>query len=244
MTRAAHAERPRSFGASELAPPSRVEVLIDSLVSALPTDEVARARAQYETRCGSFTIEDPFFEERMRAFSDELVCEVRGEDGLTPAARALRAIETTDPRDTEENDAAWLRGLSKAERGLFVVDARVDVARARLVALLGGARFDVRIDEGPAVRLRPGDVFDGRLAPVGGCIRVLPGLLFHPRQAHEAIASMLADPSLAARSRSDVLDGLARMRMRLDRFVSIHARHVYRVDALDTVEILAASWKR
>jgi hypothetical protein len=34
------------------------------------------------------------------------------------------------------------------------------------------------------------------------------------------------------------------MRMRHDRFVSIHARHVYRIDALDTLEIKSASWKR
>ena len=37
-------------------------------------------------------------------------------------------------------------------------------------------------------------------------------------------------------------DPLMRMRMRLDRFESIRARHIYRFDALDRTEILTAPW--
>jgi hypothetical protein len=34
------------------------------------------------------------------------------------------------------------------------------------------------------------------------------------------------------------------MRMRFDRFTSIHARHVYRYEAIDRLEILAAPWAK
>jgi hypothetical protein len=92
--------------------------------------------------------------------------------------------------------------------------------------------------------LRAGDVLDGRIAPVGGAIHVLPGMIFHPEEAHEPLVALLGRALTEGRARGDVLDALLRMRMRHDRFVSIHARHLYRVEALDTREIKAAAWKR
>jgi len=222
----------------ELAAPSLIESLVETLVSGLPQASIDEARAAFEARCGTFSTEDPFHEERIRAFSDELVCDYRGPDGRSAAARALASVPVADAGDTAE----WVRGLARAERSLF--RAELDASGARLRCLLGGAVYRVRLEDGATSRLRTGDVFDGRIAPVRGEIRVLPGVVFHREEAHEPLLALLPDAVQSGRERRAILDGLLRMRMRHDRFVSIHARHVYRLDALDTVEIKAAPWKR
>jgi hypothetical protein len=222
----------------ELASPSFVESLIDTLVGALDAREVDAARARFEARTGAFTTADPFHEERIRAFSDELVCETPGPDGRTPAARARDAVPAGDRSEA----ARWLEGLARAERSLFRAELEPDGPRLR--CLLGGARYRVVLDDGPSARLRSGDVLDGRIAPVAGAIHVLPGMIFHPEEAHAPLSALVARAVADGRDRREVLDGLLRMRMRHDRFVSIHARHLYRLESLDTREIKAADWKK
>ncbi|GAB4197796.1 MAG: hypothetical protein OHK0013_06260 [Sandaracinaceae bacterium] len=230
--------RPRSRPAPpEPAAPSFVESLLDTLVASLPEAEVEASRARFEARTGAFTSADAFHEERIRAFTDELVCETVGPDGLTPAERARRALT----RDDSSEPARWLAALTRAERSLFRAELEPDGMRLR--CLLGGARYRVVL-EGPSARLRSGDVLDGRIAPVGREIHVLPGMVFHPEEAHEALVDLVAEAVAQGRERRALLDGLLRIRMRHDRFVSIHARHLYRVESLDTREIKAAPWKR
>lgn len=231
----------------ELAAPSLVEGLVERLVAGLGAAAVDAARADFEARTGAFSTADAFHEERIRAFSDELVCELRGPDGRTAAARAL-ATDSADAApldgrgpDTRELESCWLEGLTRAERSLFRVELAPDGARMR--CLLGGALYRVRLDDGPSARLRSGDVLDGRIAPVGGEIRVLPGMIFHPEEAHEPLLALVSVAVSQGRERRSILDGLLRMRMRHDRFVSIRARHLYRLESLDTLEIKAAPWK-
>jgi hypothetical protein len=222
----------------ELAAPSLVEGLVDGLVGALGVATVDAARLEFEARTGAFSTADAFHEERIRAFSDELVCERRGPEGATPAERALAAA----PAGDASPGVRWLRGLTRAERSLFRAELAPDGARLR--CLLGGALYRVSLDDGPSARLRSGDVLDGRIAPVGEEIRVLPGMVFHPEEAHEPLLALVAKAVAEGRDRRAILDGLLRMRMRHDRFVSIHARHLYRLESLDTREIKAAPWKR
>jgi len=222
----------------ELAAPSLIESLVETLVAGLPQESIDAARVAFEARGGAFSTDDPFHEERIRAFSDELVCEHRGADGRTAAARALASVPAGDVSDL----ASWIAGLAHAERSLF--RAELDADGARLRCLLGGAVYRVVLEDGATSRLRSGDVFDGRIAPVRREIRLLPGVVFHREEAHEPLFALLPSAVQSHRDRRAILDGLLRMRMRHDRFVSIHARHIYRFDALDTVEIKAAPWKR
>lgn len=224
----------------ELAPSSLVEGLLDTLVAGLSGDVVEAARASFEARGGAFTTADPFHEERIRAFSDELVCEHRLAGGRTAAERALADVPEGDASEV----GGWLRALTRSERSLF--RAEVNAGRATLRCLLGGTLLWVRLDADPrdaAARLREGDVFDGRIVPLRGEIRVLPGMVFHREEAHEALFVLVRDAVAKGLPRGEILDGLLRMRMRHDRFTSIHARHLYRLEALATREIQTASWK-
>lgn len=222
-----------------LAPPSLEESFVDAIVGGLEPGWIERARARFEERTGRFDASDPFHEERMRALSDELVCDQRLPDGRTPAERAAeRLLSDGDPEARR-----WTLALTRSERGLF--RAEHVASEVRLRCLLGGALFRVALDGGPtspARRLRPGDLFDGRLVPLGSSIRVLAGMIFHPEQAHPSILALVPRALERGVGRGDLLDGLLRMRMRHDRFTSMHARHVYRLDALETREIQSAAW--
>ena len=68
-------------------------------------------------------------------------------------------------------------------------------------------------------------------------------MVFHREEAHEALFALVRAAVASGLPRREILDGLLRMRMRHDRFTSIHARHLYRIEALATKEIQTASWK-
>lgn len=231
---------PRQVTLPEAPASSFVEGLIDTLVARASSAERDAARASFEARGGAFTTADTFHEERIRAFSDELVCAHRGVDGHTLAERAVGEIPAGDASET----SAWLRALTRSERSVY----RVEIATGgpAIRCLLGGSVLLVRLDADPrepSARLREGDVFDGRAVPVRDEVRVLPGMVFHREEAHEALFALVPQALARGLSRAAILDGLLRMRMRHDRFTSIHAKHLYRVDALSTREIQAASWK-
>ncbi len=231
---------PRALTVPEAPAPSFAEGLIETLVARASSREREEARAAFEARGGAFTTADTFHEERIRAFSDELVCAYRGASGLTLAEQAAAELPTADTSEA----GAWVRALTRSERSIY----RVELAAAgpAIRCLLGGSVLLVRLDADPrepSARLREGDVFDGRAVPVRDEVRVLPGMIFHREEAHDALFALVPQALSRGMSRTAIVDGLLRMRMRHDRFTSIHARHLYRVDALTTREIQAASWK-
>lgn len=197
---------------------------------------IARARAAFQQTTGPFDPGDAWYEERIRAFFDFALAGF--EDGAL--ARAFGARGDLDP-----TERAGAIAVARAERSVFVVE-RTD---AGLVCeSLFGARYRIA-QTGVAARFEGGERFDGRIVSIGGALELMPGAIFHPAAAHGAIDAMLAEirakglpPSV--QTQEALADSLLRMRMRLDRFTSMHARHVYRYDAIARTEILAASWAR
>jgi hypothetical protein len=206
-----------------MANPHLIELLVERLVGLVPRSEFDAARAEFERRGGAFSAADTWNEERLRALADDIV---------VPRASSWAALPLSD------EERAWVLGMRQCERSLFLVEPE-----ERLRCLLGGAIYRVRFAEAPSARLRPGDIFDGRIALVGDAIRVLPGMIFHAEEAHESLRALVQQARVERTPREVVLDGLMRMRMRHDRFVSIHAKHIYRFESLQVVEIKAASWK-
>lgn len=197
---------------------------------------VARARAAFQAATGPFEPGEAWYEERISAFFDFALASF--EEGAIARAFARR----TDIGDDERTGAL---AIARAERSVFLVE-RND---ADLVCVsLFGARYRISAT-GVAARFSGGERFDGRIVSIGGALELMPGAVFHPAEANDAIARLLADVAAkglpeAVRSQAGLADALLRMRMRLDRFTSIHARHVYRYDAIARTEILAASWAR
>ncbi|UJR80900.1 hypothetical protein [Sandaracinus amylolyticus] len=207
------------------------ESIVERVVARLPEAEIQRAQAEFHARTGPFAPGEPFYEERVRAFLDWLVIE-RHEGA------AMRAfLPSLAPAEQP-----LARAMLASMRSLFrVTDQRGDDGPI-VDCLLYGARFVARGDELPGSRLTAGDVLDGRAIGLGGRVMLAPGPVFHPREAHEALAALLETARAAGRCDGTLLDPLLRMRMRLDRFESIRAKHIYRFDALDRTEILTAPW--
>ncbi len=206
-----------------------LHALIERIALASPAAEIAAARADFVARTGSFEPDEPFYEERVRAAFDDAVT-----SWGTPRAVMLR-------RWLGAHDEPRARAIVRSWRTLLVVEQVAEHARVR--ALLTDAELLVVRDEGPAGKLREGDVFDGRLFVHDG-VRLLPGPVFFERDAHEAIAAVIAEAKRHRRGSEASCDALLRMQMRRLRQPSLRVHHVYRWDAFDRTEILAAPWVR
>ncbi|MDQ3031972.1 MAG: hypothetical protein M3Y87_06105 [Myxococcota bacterium] len=218
--------------------PPAPDGLIERVIASLDDAHIAHAREEFSALTGSFEPGEPFYEERIRAFLDWITIERDG-------GAALRSFLTTE-RALDADDRALGRALLSSMRSLYRVSASEASSEALegsavIDCLLHGARFALRPD-GAAARLRPGDVLDGRAIGIDGVVLLAPGPVFHPREVHEALDALLAEARDAGRCDAGILDPLLRMRMRFDRFHSIRAKHVYRFDALERTEILAAPW--
>lgn len=216
-----------------LLAPMSPETIVERAVARISEQEIARAREELHARTGSFEPGESFYEERIRAFLDWLVIERHG-------GAALRDLALSGELSPE--DRALAEAMRVSMRSLFrVTEVRSDEGPV-IECMLHGARFALRADELPASRLRAGDVLDGRAIGITGRVLLAPGPVFHPREAHEPLVALLEAARAAGRCDASLLDPLLRMRMRLDRFESIRAKHIYRFDALDRTEILAAPW--
>jgi hypothetical protein len=201
--------------------------------------DLAAARAAFEHATGAFGDGDAWYEERIRAFLDQWICEWRGEDGTTPIERFVRHSPDASAAEREVAGA-----LATAERGLWSASDEED-GGLRLEDRIGGAALHLARDaECAAARLRPGDLFDGRVLLVGDTVHVAPGMIFHPREAHEAIDALLVEAASHDARTVALLDPLLRMRMRLDRFTSIRARHIYTWSAVGDEDVRSAPWAR
>jgi hypothetical protein len=195
---------------------------------------VAEMRARFEERTGAFAPEDPWFEERFRAFWCDAVTRAK-------FGREVEAELTAEER-------GWLEPLERAHRGLFraqdgvlvdvwsgaelAVTVVEDVSRAELEAS-AGQLFDARVvarhvgagEEEPA----------GPSATLGSPLvaALLPGALFHPRDAAGAIDAVLAAARARAIPTDGVLDALLRMERALRSLSRVKTGYAYRAEALD-----------
>lgn len=209
-----------------------LETLLERVVANVGPAQLARARDEFHALTGAFAPADPFHEERIRAFLDWLIIE--RDDGAT-----LRTFLAQHP-ELSASDQTLGRAMLSSMRSLYRV--RQSERGTSIECIFDGARFRIRTDELSASRLRDGDMLDGRAIGVDGVVFLAPGPIFHPREAHAAIEELVRRARQLGYSETSILDSLLRMRMRFDRFHSIRAEHVYRIDALDRMEILAASW--
>ncbi|HEY4016491.1 MAG TPA: hypothetical protein VGM06_24315 [Polyangiaceae bacterium] len=195
---------------------------------------IAEMRALFEERTGAFAPEDAWFEERFRAFWCDAVTR----------AKFGRAVEG----DLAPEERGWLQPLERAHRGLFRAEGRL------LVDVWSGAELAVTVVEdvsGAELEASAGQLFDARVvarvgATGGGAAAgsntvagaplvavLLPGALFHPRDAAGAIDAVLAAGRARALSTDHVLDALMRMERALRSLSRVKAGYAYRAEALD-----------
>jgi hypothetical protein len=183
---------------------------------------VAEMRAAFERRTGEFSPEDPWFEARSRAFWD---------DAVTTQGFA-REVAAALPEEAR----AWVGGIERAHRGLFVAADSSARGAPVLRDLWGGAELVVHsIDDATRDALEAAVApFDARLVGSDEPPRVamLPGAVFHPADAAGPIDAVLARARADGRGGGDVLDALLRMERGLKASARVKAAYAYRADRL------------
>jgi hypothetical protein len=178
---------------------------------------VAEMRSRFEAATGAYSPEDPWFEERSRAFWCDAV--TRGRFG--------RDVEG----DLGETERAWLGPLERAHRGLFRAEGDV------LVDVWSGAELMLTlVDDASRAELdaAAGQLVDARVVGADEplVVALLPGAVFHPRDATTAIRPVLAAAHAGALATHDVLDALLRMERTLRALARVKVAYAYRPDAL------------
>jgi hypothetical protein len=192
---------------------------------------VAEMRAGFEARTGAFAPEDPWFEERSRAFWCDAV--TRGRVG--------REVEG----ELHADERRWLGPLERAHRGLFQRASgggRSGGSRGEgevLVDVWSGAEMVVTAldDESRAeLEAAAGQLLDGRVAGADEprVVALLPGAIFHPRHATAAIEGVLEAARASHMSTHDALDALLRMERTLRALSRVKTAYAYRPEALST----------
>jgi hypothetical protein len=186
-------------------------------------ERVAALRAAFEQRTGAFAPEDPWFEERSRAFWCDAV--TRGRFG-----------RTVEPA-LEAGDRAWVDPLERAHRGLFRAAGASSARGRHLVDVWSGAEFVLTaLEDESRAELDAGaeQLFDARV--VGGgetpVVALLPGAIFHPPQATAAIEPVLQAARASRLPTHDVLDALLRMERSLRALSRVKTGYAYRPEAL------------
>jgi hypothetical protein len=187
-------------------------------------------RHRFEERTGAFAPEDPWFEERSRAFWSDAV--TRGRFGREVAA------------ELGPDERAWLGALDRSHRGLFRVEATA--AGRKLVDVWSGAELVptvIAFESAAELDASAGQLFDARV--VGSLepytLALLPGAVFHPRPASAAIEPVLAAARARDLSTDEALDALLRMERSLRALSRVKATYAYRVEALAPPDAHAAA---
>jgi hypothetical protein len=132
-----------------------------------------------------------------------------------------------------EDERVWLGPLERAHRGLFRAEGTL------LVDEWSGAELVVTsMDEASRAELdaAAGQLFDARVVGTDEpyVVALLPGAVFHSRDATAAIAPVLAAAHARTLPTTDALDALLRMARMFRSLSRVKAAYAYRPDALST----------
>lgn len=202
----------------------RVLEAYDALVQCGGKDEhaavIVEMRAHFCERTGDFGPEHDFFEARSRAFWDDAL------SGQGLGERLAAEI----PEAHREGAVA----IARAARGLFRV-APIEQGY-HLTDEWNGARFFVASppDGLRDALLRAEGYVDGRVAATleSHETLILPGALFHPADAIEAIDQLMVIARERGLSTQTFLDSLLTMERNLRAHSRVKAKYAYRPEAL------------
>ena len=210
-----------------------VELAVEQLAARFarpPLDgEIARARAEFDRQRGAVCDDEELYETHVGAFLEWYCLERPLKGGEPPVTLRLRELLGNRAREGEVSDESRiLMALATAGHSVFeVLHTRLSQAGCtRLLDLPGGGVWRVqngRIGTGILAR---GDIFEARLVPWEGEVRLGPVLVFHPRGARESIHRVLGELRAQGAQR-EMAQRLAAMRLQHDRCRNIPMDRIY-----------------
>ena len=183
---------------------------------------VQARKAEFETRTGTFSVEDPWYEARIRAFHDDL---------LTQGASHASLLATV-----EANLAEGCQELGASFRGLFHFQRpRAPGHWLHVVNLIDHAEYYAVAHD--ALLLQALDaieeaVVDARVVASDRVLAILPGAFVHPEEATQAIEDVVRAGVNRGLPAGTLLDRLMQMEHQLRVRSRVRPNQVYRVNAL------------
>jgi len=206
-----------------------LEAALEALVSehTADADVVVEARRAYEERRGRVHEDEELWEAWSAAFVEWFLVEWLAPGADAPVAgrslAAARAAAADDPAAADR--AALLRAYLTSHRSLFEVRA-LGGGRVELADLIGGAVFQVaepRTMHGVEV----GDVAEMRVVGWAGDVLFGRTFIYHPAAARDAIAELARALVARGESRCDIVDRIAGLRLKVDRYRHVAPAKVY-----------------
>jgi len=205
--------------------PAQIAAAYEAMVGLGDTGDLGadalRMRAEFQRRTGAFGPEDPWFENRVRAFWD---------DALATQGFAVSAAERLGDREK-----AIATAIARSHRGFFLVE-EVDERAAHLVDTWSGAELLIRvIDETQALTLEHAEgPMDARVTAVPGSedLVMLPGAYHHPADALEPALDILVAAKERSYTTKHALDALLKMELILRSSSRVKAPFAYRLENL------------
>lgn len=184
--------------------------------------DIARMKASFQKRTGSFGPEDPWFEPRVRAFWDDTLAS----QGLAELAAGRVSPGRLDPADLAA-------ALARSHRGFFLTE-EVDEAGALLVDVWSGAELLVtHLDDTQTLTLEHAEgAIDGRIVALGTKLFLLPGAYHHPADTLEPAIDVLTEAKDRGLATQAALDALLRMELTFRASSRVKAAFAYRVQSL------------
>ncbi len=208
---------------SSLSPPALLAYAELSELASQPGNQayVQARKVEFETRTGTFSVQDPWYEARARAFHDELVTQVD--------------FHRTLPEPLDPALSTGRTELTGAFRGLFRLQRPMRGQAAHLVNIVDQTEYYVTVYDAflrQALDAIEEAVFDGRLVASDRQLVLLPGAVLHPEEATRCIDAVIVAGKTRGLAFAALLDRLLCMEHQLRVRSRVRANHVYRVDAL------------
>lgn len=182
--------------------------------------QVARAHEEYESRTGRVFAEDDLYDARAASFLEWYLIERPFVESGDRAPVAL-ALESAGAGEQARALFAW----ATSHTSLFQL-VRVSSGRVLLDDLLGGGRFVV--DERRQLPgVYAGDIVEARLLGWQGSVLFGNTFLYHPAKARAAILAHAERIKRQGGSRKNVIDHIAALRIRAERYRHLPSEHVY-----------------
>ena len=204
--------------------PARLDAVLDQLIAEHTGDdaEVIAARKEYEERRGRVHEDEDLWERWSAAFVEWFVIERIPPGGdLPPAAASLRRARAAG----DDAAATLIAALLRSHRSLFEVRS-LGKGEIDVLDLLGGGAFAVaepRTMHGVEV----GDVVELRLIGWRDAVWFGRTFVFHPKDARSAILDHARALIDRGQSRRDVIDHVAALRVRVNRYRHVAPARVY-----------------
>lgn len=206
------------------SPPAQLDAVLDRLIDEHTGDPAVMlaARKDYEERRGKVHEDEDLWERWSAAFVEWFVIERIPPGGdLPPAAASLRRARAAG----DDDGAAVIAALLRSHRSLFEVRA-LDQGEIGVLDLLGGGAFAVA-EPRQMHGVEVGDVVELRLIGWRDAVWFGRTFVFHPKDARTAILDHARALIDRGQSRRDVIDHVAALRVRVNRYRHVAPARVY-----------------